>query len=72
MTNRGSRPTIMLYQKDREIIIYIPEYLLTGGHPVLHMHGSGSETVPRYLVWAAVLAGLLVVLMGLFVYLTTN
>ena len=62
----------MLYQKDRPIIIYIPEYLLTGAHPVLHMHGGGGETLHRYLVWAAVVAGLLVVLMGLFVYLITN
>ena len=36
------------------------------------MHRMESEVVHRYLLWGAILAGILVVLMGLFTYLTTS
>ncbi len=36
------------------------------------MHGNGREVVHRYLLWAAILAGILVVVMGLFTYLATS
>jgi hypothetical protein len=36
------------------------------------MPSNDSPIVDRYLIWAAAVAGILVVVMGLFVYLTTG
>jgi hypothetical protein len=36
------------------------------------MGGHTSPTVNRYLFWAAVLAGILVVVMGLFMFLESS
>jgi hypothetical protein len=36
------------------------------------MQGSGGVVVHRYLVWGAVFAGILIVLMGLVAYLATS